>query len=141
MARMSVASSSGSSTSKVALCPAVVSGSKKLSMRASFRSAQKLQIAGSSTNFSKRTSVAVAAVASSGQSLADEIKKIVEEGSHRSVVKNASMEAVTGKEAEVEALCKKFVEETNKLVSLPTQRLILFQIMKQSYLPLDALTN
>ena len=115
LARMNVASSSASSTSRVARCPAVGSGSKSLSMRSAFRSAQKLQIVGARTTLSKRAPV-TAAVAN--DSLADEIKRIVQDGSHRSIVKNATLEAVEGKEEAVQELCMKWVEATNKAVSV-----------------------
>eukprot|EP00240_Pyramimonas_obovata_P015593 CAMPEP_0118933222 /NCGR_PEP_ID=MMETSP1169-20130426/11680_1 /TAXON_ID=36882 /ORGANISM="Pyramimonas obovata, Strain CCMP722" /LENGTH=275 /DNA_ID=CAMNT_0006875957 /DNA_START=60 /DNA_END=887 /DNA_ORIENTATION=- len=132
MARMSVASSSASSTSRVARCPEVRFGSEArgVGMRATFRSAHKNQIASSSTRVSKRVRV-VASVAN--ESLSDEIQKIVQAGSHRSVVKNATLEAVEGKEEAVQKLCMKWVEATNKAKEDSANGILSFECHPDAY--------
>jgi len=72
-------------------------------------------------------------VKASDSALAEEIKKIVQAGSHRSVVKTATLMMVEGKEEEVKQMCADFVEVTKRAMEDETNGIISFECHPDAY--------
>lgn len=98
-------------------------------MRASWRNeGQRLRMGGPAKNTKRYT-----LVKASDSALAEEIKKIVQAGSHRSVVKTATLISVEGQEEAVKKMCMKFVEDTKKVMEDEASGIISFECHTDAY--------